>query len=128
MAETEYRPDSAVPPGVTLLEILCERFEKESGIDITTIERLIQGDTPLTDSIAARLYAATGVPIHLWLNLEEDYRETLQRNYRTAKLKITICTDPTAHKKIQEEPWQETLPSTTTENTTATTSEHRADT
>lgn len=74
-----YKPDWAVPPGETLLEWLCERFEKESGIDVTTLERLIRGETELTDSIAAKLYAATGIPIRLWINLEKDYREHLNR-------------------------------------------------
>lgn len=80
-----FDPDYAVPPGETLREVLdsLDMTQKDLGIrtELTnqTINRIIQGEQPITYETASRLELVTGVPARMWNNLESQYREQLAR-------------------------------------------------
>ena len=74
----------ALAPGATIKEQLDERkiSQKEfivrmemSEIDIN---KLINGEIPLTKDIALKLEAVLRMPYQFWLNLEEIYRKKLK--------------------------------------------------
>lgn len=76
-----FEPDYAVPPGETLREVmeslgmsqraLAERTE----LTVVSINRILQGEQPITYETANRLELATAVPARYWNNLEACYRE-----------------------------------------------------
>jgi addiction module HigA family antidote len=81
----QYNPDYAVPPGETLLEIiesigmsqteLAERTHRPK----KTISEIINGKTAITPETAIQFEHVLGVPAKFWMNLENNYRETLAR-------------------------------------------------
>lgn len=81
----QYNPDYAVPPGETLLEIieslgmsqtqLAERTHRPK----KTISEIINGKTAITPETAIQLEHVLDVPARFWMNLENNYRETLAR-------------------------------------------------
>lgn len=82
---TEYDPDYVFPPGATLLETiedlgmsqaeLAERLGKSRKF----VNELVKGKAPLASDTALQLERVSGVPASLWLNLEANYRENLER-------------------------------------------------
>lgn len=80
-----WRPNWTLPPGVTLEEALEERsltrdrFADQTGLDRTTIDRIITGEEPISDAIATALYEHTGISRQFWLNAERTYRDGLWR-------------------------------------------------
>ena len=76
-----YDPDYAVPPGDTLKEVLesLNMSQKELAIrtDIhkISINRICNGEQPITLDTANRLEMATGVLARFWNNLEIQYQE-----------------------------------------------------
>lgn len=89
----EYNPDYAVPPGETLLEIieslgmsqteLAERTHRPK----KTISEIINGKTAITPETAIQLEHVLNVPARFWMNLENNYRETLARLEEQERLK-----------------------------------------
>jgi len=51
-------------------------FAATTGIAPDTLIRLLAGEEPLTDDIAARIGRALGTSATLWRNLERAYRAT----------------------------------------------------
>ena len=70
----------AVPPGETIKEQLEERnismkeFTRSMGVSEKFIADLLDGDVALTESVAAKLESALGIPARFWINLEKIYR------------------------------------------------------
>ena len=81
----EYEPDYAVPPGETLREMIdaLGMTQKElairTGLATKTVGRIIKGIDAITHQTAIELQRATGVPAHMWSNLEMNYRAGLAR-------------------------------------------------
>lgn len=81
----EFEPDYAVPPGVTLLEVMesLEMTQKElamrTGLTEQTLIRIFKGNQPLSYETANRLELVTHVPARMWNNLEAQYREQLAK-------------------------------------------------
>lgn len=79
----EFEPDWRVAPGETLADVLDDRNLSRddlvalSGLDRPIVDRLLSGDEPLTETIAAALERATGIVARFWLNLEAAYRKEL---------------------------------------------------
>ena len=78
-----YEPDYAVPPGITLGEVLDSLnmtqvdLSRRTGKTQKTITQIIKGLAPITSATAIELERATGAPAKFWNNLESNYREQL---------------------------------------------------
>lgn len=83
--ELEFRPDYAVPPGETLLEVLESasmtqaELASRTGRPRKTINEIIKGKAAITAETALQLEKVLGVPASFWLGLEREYRESLAR-------------------------------------------------
>lgn len=88
----QYTPDYAVPPGDTLLEViesigmsqteLAERTNRPK----KTISGIINGKISITPETALQFERALGIPAKFWMNLENNYQETLVRLEEQARL------------------------------------------
>lgn len=73
----------AIPPGATIKELLQDlkispnKFAKRINISEEDMDKLINGDIPLTEDIANRIEFASGVPAEFWNKLEKKYRKKL---------------------------------------------------
>lgn len=80
-----FEPDYAVPPGVTLKEVMesLNMSQKElavrTGVTVQTINRIFKGEQPISYETSNKLEMATGVPSRMWNNLEAQYREQLAK-------------------------------------------------
>ena len=85
MANLSWKPDFAVPPGLTLQETIDAQgidqpeLAVRSGLSAKEINQIIEGVAPITHDIAIRLEHATGVPARMWNNLEANYQEQRAR-------------------------------------------------
>lgn len=83
--ELGFRPDYAVPPGETLLEVLDSvsmtqtELASRAGRPRKTINEIIKGKAAITAETALQFEKVLGVPASLWLGLERGYRESLAR-------------------------------------------------
>ena len=79
-----FGPDYAVPPGITLKEVMesLNMTQKElavrTGITVQTLNRIFEGELPISDETSNKLEMATGVPSRMWNNLEAQYRKLLE--------------------------------------------------
>lgn len=75
----------AIPPGMTIKEMLVERgmnqkeFAARMDLSEKHVSRLINGDVQLTQEVAFRLDSVLGVAASFWNGLECNYRETLTK-------------------------------------------------
>lgn len=80
-----FQPDWTVPPGSMLEEKIAEMGltveAMAERIELTPMEarRLLEGETVLTDTIAAKLEELTGIQQDVWNNWEQTYRDDLIR-------------------------------------------------
>jgi HTH-type transcriptional regulator/antitoxin HigA len=80
----EYIADIAIPPGETIQDYLEEfsMTQKELalriGMDEKTVSQIVNGKAPLTPRTALALERVFKLPTKFWLNLEADYRATLE--------------------------------------------------
>jgi len=83
--ENQFVPDYAVRPGETLLETIEAlgvspvELAERTGQPSQTVQRIIQGQTPVTPEMAVQLERVLGVPKEFWTNLERQYQETVAR-------------------------------------------------
>ena len=97
IAELEYEPDYAIPPGETLQETLdaLGMTQKElavrAGLTPKTINRIVKGTDPISQQTAIRLERATGVPSRMWNNLEMNYRAARARIEDEKRLEAPLC-------------------------------------
>jgi len=91
-----FEPDYAVPPGKTLREViesLCMRQTElavRTGLAVQTLNRIFNGDQPITFETANKLELVTGVPARMWNNLEAQYREQLTKMAEREHLKADL--------------------------------------
>ncbi len=82
--ENQFLPDYAIPPGETLLEeIKAKSITKEElslmiGISQEWLNEIIKGNAAITPEIALKLESVFQLPAHFWINLEQQYQETLE--------------------------------------------------
>ncbi len=92
----EFEPDYAVPPGVTLQEIMksLEMTQKDlatrTGLTEQSLTRIITGVQPISYETANRLELVTQVPARLWNNLEAQYREQMAKLAERKRLESNI--------------------------------------
>lgn len=83
--EHEFKPNYAVPPGETLLEVLEDKgmTQKELALrtnrPLKTINEIVQGKAAITPETAIQFERVLGVPARLWNTMERNYREDLAR-------------------------------------------------
>ncbi|NTW88113.1 MAG: ImmA/IrrE family metallo-endopeptidase [Desulfobulbaceae bacterium] len=88
----EFVPDYAVPPGLTLLEVMesLEMTQKElairTGLTEQTLIRIFKGEQPISYETANRMELVTQVPASMWNNLEAQYREQLAKHEERQRL------------------------------------------
>lgn len=81
----KYQPNYAVPPAETMLEVLESRgmtlhdFSESSGIETAQLEAIVATTGSIDQHVADELEKATGVVSTFWVNLENNYRNTLER-------------------------------------------------
>jgi addiction module HigA family antidote len=81
--ENQFMPDYAIPPGETLAEELAAKSMSQAelavliGASEKIINEIITGKTPLTAEMALKLEQVFQLPAHFWMNLEQQYQETL---------------------------------------------------
>ncbi len=82
---TSFRPDYAIPPGVTLLETLeaigmtQAELADRMGRPKKTINEIIAGKTAVIPETALQLERVLGTPASFWNNLERNYQEARAR-------------------------------------------------
>ena len=80
-----YEPDVVFPPGDTLAEWLNERgmtqteLATRAGLSTKHVNQIVKGAAPITTETALGLERVTGIPAHVWNNLEMSYRSHLTR-------------------------------------------------
>tara|TARA_B100000959_G_C14993875_1_gene629239 strand:+ start:5979 stop:7058 length:1080 start_codon:yes stop_codon:yes gene_type:complete len=97
-AKKEYRfdPDYAIAPGETLKETMesMDMSQKElsvrTGLTVQSLNRIFKGEQPITYETANRLELTTGVPAHMWNNLEAKYREQITKIKEHKQLKADL--------------------------------------
>jgi HTH-type transcriptional regulator / antitoxin HigA len=78
--ETRPWPNVAIPPGETLAEaidalgISQAELARRAGRPPQVISEIIQGRKEITAETAIELERVVGIPAHLWVRLEADYR------------------------------------------------------
>ncbi len=91
-----FTPDYAVPPGETLKEVMdsLDMSQRElavrTGLTVQSLNRMFKGEQPITYMTANRLELATGVPAHMWNNLEAYYREQLAKIEERKRLEADL--------------------------------------
>ena len=79
MAGTEFAPDYTSPPGDTLAELLQERglstakLARKTGIPLRAIERILDGEAPITERVAGLLAKPTCTSAGFWLRQRAQY-------------------------------------------------------
>lgn len=82
---TGFRPDYAVPPGETLVEVLEAKgisqseLAERTGRPKKTINEIANGKAAITPETAIQFERVLGVPAVFWNALEQNYRATLAR-------------------------------------------------
>ncbi len=91
-ARYTYEPDVVFPPGDTLAEWLNERgmtqaeLATRAGLSTKHVNQIVKGAAPITTETALGLERVTGVPTHVWNNLEMFYRSHLTRRAEQKRL------------------------------------------
>ncbi len=85
IAQNEYIPDYASPPGETLLEVLDSRgitpdeLAEHTGQPQKTIHEIIKGQAAITPETALQLETVLGISATFWNRREQQYREDKAR-------------------------------------------------
>jgi addiction module HigA family antidote len=80
-----FRPDYAVPPGETLVEVLSERgmsqaeLARRTGLSTKHINQIVLGAATLSAETAVKLELVTGVSAQVWTALEAAYQVAKSR-------------------------------------------------
>ncbi|MBI2899139.1 MAG: HigA family addiction module antidote protein [Planctomycetes bacterium] len=87
-----FRPNYAVPPGETLLEVLESLGMSQADLasrtrrPLKTINEIVKGKAGISADTAIQLERALGVPASFWSNRERQYREALARISERSRL------------------------------------------
>lgn len=80
-----FQPDWTVPPGSMLEEkiaemgLTVEAMAEKIGMAPAQARQLIEGEIPLTETIALKLEELTAIRSDVWNNWEQTYRDDLIR-------------------------------------------------
>ena len=90
--ETSIHSDLAVPPGEYLEEVIAEldmskdELARRMRRPPAKLSAVFKGEKAITPDTALQLEKVVGVPAHIWLGLESEYRLTLARRQSEAEL------------------------------------------
>ena len=85
VTEPELHSDLAVPPGEYLEEVIDElgmtktELARRMGRPASKLSAIFKGTKAITPETAIQLEKVVGVPAHIWLGLESEYRLALAR-------------------------------------------------
>ena len=85
--------DLAIPPGEYLEEVIAEldmskdELARRMRRPPAKLSAMFKGEKAITPDTALQLEKVVGVPAHIWLGLESEYRLTLARRLSEAELK-----------------------------------------
>lgn len=88
-----YTPTRPVAPGETLRETIDHlkmsqrELAQRLGLTPVSVNRILQGEQPITQETAGGLERVTGVPARFWNNLERQYRELLEKQAQRERAK-----------------------------------------
>lgn len=94
--QDQFRPDYAVPPGETLLEVLESEgmsqaeLAERTGRPKKTINGIIKGNVAITPDTSLQLERALGMPASFWNNLQRQYDEVIARLDERARLEAHV--------------------------------------
>lgn len=94
--DLKFKPNYAVPPGLTVSEMLEHlgmsqvQLAERTGRPLKTINNIIMGKQAITYETALQLEKVLGMPADFWNNLEKNYREALARLGETKKLESEL--------------------------------------
>lgn len=83
--DNQFKPDYAVPPAETMMEVLEDRgmtlndFAEKTGIQLSQLEEVKKATAPIKQPLAEALEKETGINHRFWLKLESNYQSTLTR-------------------------------------------------
>jgi HTH-type transcriptional regulator / antitoxin HigA len=86
MPTNEYNPDFVSPPAETLRELLENMSETQKMaftelIDFSAVVKdIVENRGPITEETAHKLEEIFAVPARFWINLENNYRESLSED------------------------------------------------
>lgn len=90
--ESVAHSDLAVPPGEYLEEVLGDLGMSKDELatrmarPATKLSQIFKGEKAITPDTALQLEKVVGVPAHIWLGLESEYRLTLARQEQASEL------------------------------------------
>ena len=90
--EPTVHSDLALPPGEYLEEVIAEldmskdELARRMGRPAAKLSAVFKGEKAITPGTALQLEKVVGVPAHIWLGLESEYRLTLARRQSEAEL------------------------------------------
>lgn len=96
MSEARVWPDIAIPPGELLAETLESlgmsqaELARRAGRPGQAVNEIVKGTKEIVPETALQLERVLGVPAHIWLRLEADYRCNLARLQDSKKLEAEI--------------------------------------
>jgi addiction module HigA family antidote len=102
-----FHPHYAAPPGEMLAEtieylgITLTEPARRMGRPLKTINEIVQGKAAVTAVTALELERVLGVPVHLWMSMEANYREHLARQRATEKLEVDEDSDILSREEIR---------------------------
>ena len=87
-APHELQPSVPIHPGEILKDELAARgmsqrkFAALIGGSYSVLNEIINGKRPITTEYALKIEAATGIPAHVWLNMQSAYNMQVARQNR----------------------------------------------
>src|SRR5882762_3147789 len=96
VSETRAWPDIAIPPGELLEETLDTlgmsqaELARRTGRPVQAINEIVRGSKEITPETAVQFERVLGVPAHVWVRLEADYRYNLVRLQERKRLQEEI--------------------------------------
>ena len=83
MTDTHLYSDLAIPPGEYLEEVIAElgmskeELARRMNRPAARLSAIYKGEKAMTPETALQLEKVVGVPAHLWIGLESEYRLAL---------------------------------------------------
>lgn len=93
-APYELQPSTPIHPGEILKDELEARalsqrkFAAIIGVSYSVLNEVINGKRPITTEYALKIEAATGIPAHIWINMQTAY--TMQTARSDSKLSVIL--------------------------------------
>lgn len=89
----ELQPSSPIHPGEILKDELQARnisqrkFAMVIGASYSVLNEILNGKRPITTEYALKIEAATGIPAHIWINMQSAYNmQTARRDSRLSAI------------------------------------------